>query len=130
MVSDVILGVLGDGPFRGGTYPVHPGQSLTFNASWLNPRCLVYSPTSEIVDTPEGEAAILLCGEAHTQPLGDCPRCSCGWPAPQIQAPWEQPVPQTRTPREQPAAAQKRHGAHLWMFHGTGPIWDLQDPAA
>ncbi|WP_131769326.1 hypothetical protein [Candidatus Protofrankia californiensis] len=99
MVSDVILGVLDDGPFSGGTYPIHPGQSLTFNVSWLNPRCLVYSPTGEIVDTPEGEAVILRCGEAHAELLDDCPRCSCGLPAPQANAPCERP-----------AAAREHHG--------------------
>ncbi|WP_238439253.1 hypothetical protein [Frankia nepalensis] len=55
------LAILDDGPFRGGTYMVRSGQSLTFGASWLNPRPVVYRPTGRVVETSEGEAVVLRC---------------------------------------------------------------------
>ena len=60
--SDAILAILTDGPFRGGTYMVRPGQTLTFGASWLNPQPVIYRPTGRVVETLEGEAVVLRCG--------------------------------------------------------------------
>lgn len=60
-LPDVTLAILDDGPFRGGTFMVRPGQTLTFATSWLNPHRVVYRPTGEIVETVEGEAAVFRC---------------------------------------------------------------------
>jgi hypothetical protein len=71
VMPDETLGILGDGPFRGGTFIVRYGQSLTFGVSWLNPTPLVYHPTGDVVDTAEGEALVLRCGE--DTPAGPAP---------------------------------------------------------
>ncbi|OHV34235.1 hypothetical protein BBK14_33575 [Parafrankia soli] len=60
-LPDVTLAILDDGPFRGGTFVVRPGQTLTFGTSWLNPHRVVYRPTGEVVETVEGEAVVLRC---------------------------------------------------------------------
>ncbi len=60
--SEFTLAVLGDGPLRGGTFVVRPGQSLTFGSSWLNADPLVYHPTGEVVETHEGHAVVLTLG--------------------------------------------------------------------
>ncbi|CAI7975382.1 hypothetical protein FRAHR75_1890003 [Frankia sp. Hr75.2] len=61
VLSDVTLAILADGPFRGGTFVVRPGQTLTFGTSWLNPHTVVYQPTGEVIETLEGEAVVLRC---------------------------------------------------------------------
>ncbi|CAI7976325.1 conserved hypothetical protein [Frankia sp. Hr75.2] len=61
VLSGVTLAILDDGPFHGGTFVVRPGQTLTFGTSWLNPHTVVYRPTGEVIETPEGEAAVLRC---------------------------------------------------------------------
>ncbi|OHV47778.1 hypothetical protein BCD48_17540 [Pseudofrankia sp. BMG5.36] len=62
--SDVTLAILADGPFRGGTFVVRSGQTLTFGTSWLNSRPVVYRPTGRVIETPEGEAVVLRCETA------------------------------------------------------------------
>jgi hypothetical protein len=62
--SDVTLAILADGPFRGGTFMVRPGQTLTFGTSWLNPRPVIYQPTDHVIETAEGEAVVLRCEPA------------------------------------------------------------------
>lgn len=57
--AEITLAVLGDGPLRGGTFIVRPGESLTFGSSWLNTDPLVYHPTGEVVETHEGDAVVL-----------------------------------------------------------------------
>jgi hypothetical protein len=61
MLPDVTLAVLDDGPFRGGTFVIRPGQTLTFGTSWFNPHPVVYRPTDEVVETVEGQAVVLRC---------------------------------------------------------------------
>ncbi|MGF7236653.1 MAG: hypothetical protein ACQSGP_17080 [Frankia sp.] len=61
VLPDVTLAVLDNGPFRGGTFVVRPGQTLTFGTSWFNPYPVVYRPTGEIIETVEGQAVVLRC---------------------------------------------------------------------
>ncbi|CAI7978759.1 conserved hypothetical protein [Frankia sp. Hr75.2] len=65
VLSDVTLAILDDGPFRGGTFVVRPGQTLTFGTSWLNPHTVVYRPTGEVIETAEGAAVVLRCEVIH-----------------------------------------------------------------
>lgn len=72
---DVTLAILDDGPFRGGTFVVRPGQTLTFGPSWLNHQPIVYRPTGTVIETLEGKAVVLRCdalsaaGETPARPI-------------------------------------------------------------